>query len=101
VFESKSQLVYDIFQAIAGQYDRINGIVSLGLHQAWRRTAVRELDITLGSTALDVCCGTGDLTALMARQVGPDGRVIGLDFSPAMLQRAGVKCRERHLANVS
>ncbi len=97
----KGQFVYDTFQAIANHYDHMNGIVSFGLHHAWRRAAVRELGVRAGSAILDVCCGTGDLTALLAKQTSPDGLVTGLDFSPSMLRQAEVKCSERQLSNVS
>lgn len=97
---ANGQFIYDTFQAIADQYDRINAIISLGLHQVWRRAALQELGAKPGSAVLDVCCGTGDLTALLARQTGPSGRVVGLDFSPAMLRQAKAKCHRRQLSNV-
>ena len=45
-----------------------------------------------GDAALDVCCGTGDFAVELRRAVGPSGRVVGLDFSPQMLEMARRKC---------
>jgi demethylmenaquinone methyltransferase/2-methoxy-6-polyprenyl-1,4-benzoquinol methylase len=52
---------------------------------------VAELAPPLGAQALDACCGTGDLTLLLAKSVGPGGAVLGTDFSEAMLERARQK----------
>src|SRR3979409_1384478 len=52
------------------------------------RRAARVTGLAPGGSALDVACGTGKLTALLARRSGPGGRVVGLDFSPQMLEIA-------------
>lgn len=98
--ETSSQRVLNTFQAIAEQYDRMNAIISLGMHHAWRRQALDCLDIQPGCSALDVGCGTGDLTLMLAERVGPGGQVVGLDFSPSMLQVGRDKCRRHQLTNV-
>jgi demethylmenaquinone methyltransferase/2-methoxy-6-polyprenyl-1,4-benzoquinol methylase len=53
---------------------------------------VRAARVQPGDAALDVCCGTGDFAVELRRAVGPSGRVVGLDFSPQMLQMARRKC---------
>lgn len=83
--------VQAMFAAIAPRYDRLNGVMSLGLHRAWRRRAVRSLDLKAGDAALDVCSGTGDFLPDLRAAVGPTGRVLGTDFCAPMLQRAGSK----------
>jgi demethylmenaquinone methyltransferase/2-methoxy-6-polyprenyl-1,4-benzoquinol methylase len=77
--------VGDLFAIIAPRYDLINDLQSLGLHRRWKSTLVRMAAAKIGDRALDVCCGTGDIALALHRQ-GAD--VIGLDFSPAMLEMA-------------
>jgi demethylmenaquinone methyltransferase/2-methoxy-6-polyprenyl-1,4-benzoquinol methylase len=75
-----------MFGAIAGRYDLNNRLHSFGRDQAWRRHAVRAACVRPGETVVDVACGTGDLTMALARS--PAARVIGVDFTPAMLEVA-------------
>ncbi|MPM29622.1 Demethylmenaquinone methyltransferase [bioreactor metagenome] len=85
----KEQKVYAVFQAISDGYDMANERVSLGLHTGWKRAAARAVttSIPAGGRVLDLCCGTGDMTALLL-EMAPDLRIVGLDFSPNMLARA-------------
>ncbi len=76
--------VRSMFDRIAPVYDLMNRVMTVGLDQRWRRLAVREV-VWPGDRVLDACCGTGDL-AVEAERRG--GRVVGLDFSPRMLERA-------------
>ncbi len=75
-----------MFGAIAGRYDLNNRIHSFGRDQAWRRFAVRAACVRPGDTVVDVACGTGDLTMAFARAAAAG--VIGVDFTPAMLEMA-------------
>jgi demethylmenaquinone methyltransferase/2-methoxy-6-polyprenyl-1,4-benzoquinol methylase len=89
-----------MFSAIAGKYDLNNRVHSLWQDQRWRRKAVRLAAVKPGDHVLDVACGTGDLTELFARS--PASKVIGLDFTPAMLDVARQKlARERAGAHVA
>ncbi len=74
-----------MFNAIAPRYDLANTLLSAGFHLTWKRRAVRLLRAPAPGRALDLCCGTGDLALLLARQVGRGGTVVGIDFSEAML----------------
>ena len=76
--------VRGMFDRIAPVYDVMNRVMTVGLDRRWRRLAVREV-VWPGDRVLDACCGTGDL-ALEAERRG--GRVVGLDFSEPMLERA-------------
>ncbi|MCZ7589486.1 MAG: bifunctional demethylmenaquinone methyltransferase/2-methoxy-6-polyprenyl-1,4-benzoquinol methylase UbiE [Gaiella sp.] len=78
------EAVRGMFDRIAPVYDAMNRIMTAGLDRSWRRLAV-EAVVQPGQRVLDACCGTGDL-ALAAEREG--GYVTGLDFSPAMLERA-------------
>ena len=74
-----------MFDRIAKRYDRVNTVLSFGTDAGWRRRAARATGLSAGGSALDVACGSGKLTAELARIAGPSGRVVGLDFSPRML----------------
>jgi demethylphylloquinol methyltransferase len=77
-----------IFNRIAPVYDRLNNDLSLGIHWVWKQMTVSWSGAKSGNTCLDLCCGSGDLTQLMAKQVGTTGTVIGADFAPAQLAHA-------------
>src|SRR3954471_4155861 len=80
--------VRGMFDRIAGVYDLMNSAMTAGLHHEWRQRAVDRAEVGPGSDALDVCCGTGDLAFELRRRIGPDGRVVGCDFSEPMLELA-------------
>ncbi len=80
--------VTNLFDSIAPVYDRMNTLMTAGMDGRWRRAAVRAAHVCKGGTALDVACGTGKLTAALAVAVGSEGRVVGIDLSPAMLDEA-------------
>jgi len=80
-----------MFDRISPAYDRMNRIMSLGMDGGWRSLAVRASGVAPGDAALDVCCGTGDLAIELLDAVSTRGRVVGLDFSQAMLDAAGRK----------
>ncbi len=77
-----------MFDRIARRYDTVNTVLSAGTDSGWRRRAARETGLQPGGSALDVACGSGKLTAELARLAAANGRVVGLDFSPQMLQVA-------------
>ncbi|PSF37084.1 bifunctional demethylmenaquinone methyltransferase/2-methoxy-6-polyprenyl-1,4-benzoquinol methylase UbiE [Aphanothece hegewaldii CCALA 016] len=77
--------VQAIFNRLAPVYDQFNQSLSFGLHRIWKLMTVKWCQPKLGDVGLDVCCGTGDLTQLLAQQVGKTGKVIGLDFSVELL----------------
>jgi demethylmenaquinone methyltransferase/2-methoxy-6-polyprenyl-1,4-benzoquinol methylase len=80
-----------MFDRIARVYDLMNSVMTAGLHHRWRERAADLAALEPGGRALDVACGTGDLAIELARRVGPDGAVVGSDFSEAMLEQAGRK----------
>jgi demethylmenaquinone methyltransferase/2-methoxy-6-polyprenyl-1,4-benzoquinol methylase len=80
-----------MFDRIAGLYDRMNSVMTAGMHHRWRARAADLAAVPVGGTALDVATGTGDLALELARRVGPEGAVIGSDFSERMLELARAK----------
>ncbi len=86
--KDKASYVKETFNAIAGRYDMMNSLMSLGMDKRWRRLAVQKVGAKPGMHILDVCCGTGQLSLELGRVVGLKGNVTGLDFSQKMLEVA-------------
>ena len=80
-----------MFDRIAGVYDRMNSVMTAGMHHRWRERAVDIARVQPGDRALDVATGTGDLAVELRRRVGAGGEVVGMDFSEAMLELAREK----------
>lgn len=93
--EEKADYVLDQFNRIARRYDLANDAISLGMHRLWKETVINRLDIQRDGQYLDVCCGTGDLTLRIARQLSGNGKVMGLDFSPNMLAVAQQRLQKK------
>lgn len=85
-----------MFDAIAPRYDLLNHLLSAGIDRRWRRTAIESLHLTGRETLVDVCCGTADVA--LASRPGA-ARVIGVDFSGAMLALGLTKVRAAGEAN--
>ncbi len=82
-----------MFDQIAGRYDMLNRIMSLGIDQRWRRATVEALALDTGSHVLDVATGTGDL-ALMVASLHPNADVSAIDPSQNMIQIAAKKASQ-------
>lgn len=82
--------VRDMFARIAGRYDLLNRVLSLGIDRSWRARAVRVSGPLSGRVVVDACCGTGDLALEFARA---GARVIGVDFTREMLSHTTAKLR--------
>jgi demethylmenaquinone methyltransferase/2-methoxy-6-polyprenyl-1,4-benzoquinol methylase len=80
-----------MFDAIAGRYDLLNHLLSAGLDKKWRKRAVDVLQLTGRETVLDLCTGTADLALAAVSGQRRAKRVVGVDFSAAMLQIGKVK----------
>jgi demethylmenaquinone methyltransferase / 2-methoxy-6-polyprenyl-1,4-benzoquinol methylase len=83
-----------MFDRIARVYDRMNSVMTAGLHHRWRERAADLALVGPGDRALDVATGTGDLAIELSRRVGPSGEVVGSDFSDGMLELARAKAPE-------
>ena len=83
--EQRATQVHRLFATIATRYDLINDVQSFGLHRWWKKQLVRMAQVRPGESALDLCCGTGDIAFALARQ---GAQATGLDFSEPMLKVA-------------
>jgi demethylmenaquinone methyltransferase / 2-methoxy-6-polyprenyl-1,4-benzoquinol methylase len=84
-----------MFDRVAGMYDVLNSVMTVGLHHRWRARAVDLARVGPGARVLDVATGTGDLALELAQRVAPGGEVVGSDFSEEMLRRARAKWERR------
>jgi demethylmenaquinone methyltransferase/2-methoxy-6-polyprenyl-1,4-benzoquinol methylase len=86
-WREKARRVRGVFDSVAGNYDRMNDLMSGGAHRLWKRFTLSLTNLRPGQRALDVAGGTGDLAAGLARQVGDKGLVILSDINASMLAR--------------
>ena len=100
--QEKTRLVHDVFRSVAGNYDLMNDLMSLGVHRAWKRDFVANSGVRLGDRVLDLAGGTGDIAALLSRIVGTNGRVVLTDINEAMLDVGRRRLEDRGIVgNVS
>ena len=92
---SAGRAVREMFTSIAPRYDLLNHLLSFNVDRLWWRRTARSFARILArpeAQVLDLCCGTGDMTFALRRQAGKASpKILGADFSHAMLQRARLK----------
>src|SRR5688572_14703421 len=89
----ESARISGMFDAIAERYDFLNHLLSAGLDKRWRKQAIDALQLTGRETILDLCTGTADLALAATSGERRAKRVVGIDFSAAMLQIGHDKVR--------
>lgn len=89
--ERKEKYVHEVFDTIAGKYDFMNLLMTWGMLPMWQKLVMKKTELGPGGRALDVCCGTGEMTYQEAAIVGNFGHAVGLDFSENMLTAAKAK----------
>ena len=82
----KQKLVGEVFSSVAGKYDLMNDLMSLGVHRVWKRYFVATSQVKRGDRVLDLAGGTGDIAALLRDRVGEAGSVVLGDINGAMLR---------------
>lgn len=82
----KQRLVGQVFSSVARDYDRMNDLMSIGLHRLWKRHFVASSGVRRGQRVLDLAGGTGDIAALLSARVGDAGLVVLGDINAEMLQ---------------
>lgn len=96
----KDGLVAGVFHSVAGKYDLMNDLMSLGAHRLWKQFATEASGVRGGFRVLDVAGGTGDLTAAFARQVGAGGLTVLTDINGAMLGQGRARLLDRGVVGV-
>lgn len=84
--EEKVKKVKGVFDSVAGKYDVMNDVMSLGIHRLWKRHAIELSGIRPGNKVLDLAGGTGDLTKAFAKRVGKTGQVVLADINESMVR---------------
>ncbi|WP_417542737.1 bifunctional demethylmenaquinone methyltransferase/2-methoxy-6-polyprenyl-1,4-benzoquinol methylase UbiE [Methylophaga thalassica] len=81
----KAKHVADVFHSVAGKYDLMNDLMSLGIHRFWKHFTIMNSGVRRGATVLDIAGGTGDLTRQFSKLVGDTGKVVLADINASML----------------
>ena len=89
--------VEEMFNLISPKYDFLNDIFSFGLHRIWKRKLLNILNPTFGEEWVDLCCGTGDMSILLAKYLKSSENITGIDSASQVLLVA----RERSKKNYS
>jgi demethylmenaquinone methyltransferase/2-methoxy-6-polyprenyl-1,4-benzoquinol methylase len=97
--EEKVSLVADVFHSVAAKYDVMNDLMSFGIHRLWKRFTIDCSAVRPGQSVLDLAGGTGDLTALFSKRVGPAGKVVLADINASMLAVGRDKLRDQGLVD--
>lgn len=82
----KQKLVGEVFSSVAGKYDLMNDLMSLGIHRVWKRYFVGTAQVKKGDRVLDLAGGTGDIAALLKDRVGETGELVLGDINGSMLR---------------
>jgi demethylmenaquinone methyltransferase/2-methoxy-6-polyprenyl-1,4-benzoquinol methylase len=82
----KAKRVGEVFHSVANKYNVMNDVMSLGMHRLWKKFAMQHTGLKHGDVALDLAGGTGDLTKVLSKQVGHQGKVILSDINASMLR---------------
>ncbi|MDZ7803344.1 bifunctional demethylmenaquinone methyltransferase/2-methoxy-6-polyprenyl-1,4-benzoquinol methylase UbiE [Thiohalophilus sp.] len=85
-YEEKVRKVAGVFHSVAGKYDLMNDLMSMGVHRLWKRYTLDMSGVRQGDHVLDLAGGTGDLAEKFSRMVGSDGAVTLADINESMLR---------------
>jgi len=96
----KEERVHEIFEAISDDYDRMNDVISFGMHRGWKRALIRDMIRQRPLRILDVASGTGDIALWLARE-NPSTEIVASDFSAQMLRVAEQRITSEGLTNVT
>ncbi len=96
--EEKKARVAEVFDSVAGNYDIMNDVMSMGIHRLWKRYTLEMSGVHKGQRVLDLAGGTGDLAARFSRMVGPQGEVVLADINESMLREGRSRLLDRGIA---
>ena len=94
----KAGQVAKVFHSVAGKYDLMNDLMSMGIHRLWKRFTIELSGVRPGHQVLDIAGGTGDLTMKFSDLVGPSGKVVLADINASMLQVGRSRLTDRGYA---
>ena len=97
-WDEKAGKVADVFHSVAGKYDLMNDLMSLGIHRLWKRYTIELSGVRPGNRVLDIAGGTGDLAAKFSRMVGSEGEVVLADINDSMLKVGRERLADRGVA---
>lgn len=95
---SKKEQVADMFNNIAGKYDFLNHLLSLGIDKGWRKKAIKSIKVIAPKNILDVATGTGDLAIAAAKDI-PSATIVGIDIAAQMLEVGKTKIADSSLSD--
>ncbi len=94
--QQKTMLVQDVFSSVAGKYDLMNDLMSVGIHRLWKASMIDWLNPRAGQHVLDVGGGTGDI-AFRILERAPEASVTVCDLTPAMLEQGRDRAFDRNI----
>jgi demethylmenaquinone methyltransferase/2-methoxy-6-polyprenyl-1,4-benzoquinol methylase len=94
----KAGQVAEVFHSVAGKYDLMNDLMSMGVHRLWKRFTIELSGVRSGHQVLDIAGGTGDLTMKFSDLVGPGGKVVLADINASMLKVGRSRLTDRGYA---
>jgi len=91
-----TRAIEEMFNSISSRYDFLNDIFSFGLHRFWKRKLLEVLNPTFGEKWIDLCCGTGDMSILLARYMKSAKNITGLDSASQALLVARERSKKKY-----
>lgn len=95
---NKGERIREMFDSIAPRYDLLNRLLSLGIDKRWRRFAVKQISYSTNGRILDVATGTADVALEIASSTPDKVTIVGVDFSPQMVELGRVKVEQSQFA---
>ena len=83
--DEKADRVADVFHSVAGKYDIMNDLLSMGIHRVWKRFTIDLANLRSGEKVLDLASGTADLAMKMKQKIGDSGEIFVTDINESML----------------
>ncbi len=91
-----TKAIEKMFNSISSKYDLLNDIFSFGLHRFWKRKLLDILNPTFGEKWIDLCCGTGDMSILLARYMKSSKNITGIDSASQALLVARERSKQKY-----
>ncbi|MEK7285835.1 MAG: class I SAM-dependent methyltransferase [Nitrospirota bacterium] len=101
---AKREIIEKFFSHTGKSYDQVVNLFTFGIDRLWKQNIIEEIALSFGKTSpkriLDLACGTGILTVLLAERF-PDSEIVGVDISPDYLEVAWRKVHKKKIKNIS